>query len=120
MHWPAPFHERSPALRERRRRLVCAGALVVLALARPTSEATDEKVASPPTAAPAAPPSAQAAELRGKVVCLPEEMHAQHQTDLPTNHEHLFGFKTAEGSYYTLLRTKFSEAVFLDPKLREK
>ncbi len=59
-------------------------------------------------------------ELRGRVVCLPEEMHRIYQTDLPTNHEHLYGFKTTNGVYYTLLRTKLSEALFADPRLRDK
>jgi len=59
-------------------------------------------------------------ELRGKVVCLPEEMHRVYQTDLPTNHEHIYGFKTTNGVYYTLLRTKLSEALFADRRLREK
>ena len=59
-------------------------------------------------------------ELRGKVVCLPEEMHRVHQTDLPTNHEHIYGFKTTNGVYYTLLRTALSEALFADERLREK
>jgi|SRR5437667_11673421 len=59
-------------------------------------------------------------ELRGKVVCLPEEMHKVYQTDLPTNHEHIYGFKTTNGVYYTLLRTKLSEALFADQRLREK
>jgi hypothetical protein len=59
-------------------------------------------------------------ELRGRVVCLPEEMHRIYQTDLPTNHEHLYGFKTTNGVYYALLRTKLSEALFADPRLRDK
>jgi len=59
-------------------------------------------------------------ELRGKVVCLPEAMHRVYQTDLPTNHEHIYGFKTTNGVYYTLLRTKLSEALFADHRLREK
>ena len=59
-------------------------------------------------------------ELRGKVVCLPEEMHRVYQTDLPTNHEHIYGFKTTNGIYDTLLRTKLSEALFADQRLREK
>ena len=59
-------------------------------------------------------------ELQGKVVCLPEEMHRVYQTDLPTNHEHLYGFKTTNGIYYTLLRTKLSEALFADQRVREK
>jgi hypothetical protein len=59
-------------------------------------------------------------EMQGKVVCLPEEMHRVYQTDLPTNHEHIYGFKTTNGVYYTLLRTKLSEALFADQRLREK
>ena len=59
-------------------------------------------------------------ELRGKVVCLPEEMHRVYQTDLPTNHEHIYGLKTTNGIYYMLLRTKLSEALFADQRLREK
>ena len=62
----------------------------------------------------------QEMELQGKVVCLPEEMHRVYQTDLPTNHEHLYGFKTTNGIYYTLLRTKLSEALFADQRVREK
>ena len=59
-------------------------------------------------------------ELQGRVVCLPEEMHRIYQTDLPTNHEHLYGFKTTNGIYYTLLRTKLSEALFADARVRDK
>ena len=62
----------------------------------------------------------QEIELRGSVVCLPEEMHRVYQTDLPTSHEHIYGFKTTNGVYYTLLRTKLSEALFADERLREK
>jgi len=62
----------------------------------------------------------QEMELRGKVVCLPEEMHRIYQSDLPTNHEHIYGFKTTNGVYYTLLRTKLSEALFADQRVREK
>jgi len=58
-------------------------------------------------------------QLRGKVVCLPEEMHRIFETDLPTNHEHIYG-SDANGVYYTLLRTKLSEALFADQRLREK
>lgn len=59
-------------------------------------------------------------QLRGRVVCLPEEMHRVHHADLPTKHEHLYGFKTDDGKFYTLLRTKYSEALFADERLREK
>jgi hypothetical protein len=62
----------------------------------------------------------QKVQLRGKVVCLPEEMHRIFEIDLPTNHEHIYGFKTTNGVYYTLLRTKLSEALFADGRFREK
>jgi hypothetical protein len=59
-------------------------------------------------------------QLRGKIVCLPEEMHRKFETDLPTYHEHIYGLKTTNGVYYTLLRTSLSEALFADQRLREK
>lgn len=81
--------------------------------------------AAPPPApgqtGPSTPaPAAQPVELRGQVVCLPEQMHALHGTELPAEHEHLYGLKTTDGAFYTLLRTKLSEALFLDPRLRDK
>ena len=63
---------------------------------------------------------AEGMEFRGKVVCLAEEMHRLYQTDLPSNHEHVYGFRTVDGNYYTLLRTKYSEALFVDKRLHEK
>jgi hypothetical protein len=58
--------------------------------------------------------------VRGKVVCIPEEMHAVYRAELPTNHEHVLGFKTTNGTIYTLLRTKYSEALFADKRLQER
>jgi hypothetical protein len=53
-------------------------------------------------------------ELRGRVVCLAEN-------GKPTaNHEHIYGFKTAEGKTYKLVRTKLSEALFIDKRLHER
>ena len=66
------------------------------------------------------PQQVQEIEFRGKVVCLAEEMHRLYQADLPTNHEHVYGFRTIDGSFYTLLRTKYSEALFVDKRLHEK
>jgi hypothetical protein len=59
-------------------------------------------------------------ELRGRVVCIAEEMHRQHGAPLPTNHEHLWGLKAQDGRIYTLLRGKFSEAIFVDERIRKK
>jgi len=62
----------------------------------------------------------QEVDLRGKIVCLPESMHELYHTDLPTNHQHIWGFKTSDGTFYTLLRTKLSEALFVDEQVRKK
>ena len=59
-------------------------------------------------------------ELRGKVVCLAEEMHAHYNVELFKTHGHLYGIKTEAGKYYTLLRTSLAEALFVDERLHEK
>lgn len=65
------------------------------------------------------PPPAEV-ELRGQLICVPEEMHRLYQSELPTNHQHLYGFKVKGGGIYTLLRVKMSEALFADPALAGK
>jgi len=60
----------------------------------------------------------RAIELRGRVVCIAEEK--QHGAPLPANHTHLWGLKSSEGKLYTLLRGKFSEAIFVDERIRQK
>src|SRR2546430_12216967 len=62
-------------------------------------------------------PQATEVRLRGTVVCLAEEVHRIYQTALPTHHEHIYGFRTTNGVYYTLLRTGLSEALFADQRL---
>ncbi len=64
--------------------------------------------------------ASQEIQLRGRVVCLAEEMHRLYRADLPTNHSHVYGFRTEDGKYFTLLRTKYSEALFTDKRLHEK
>lgn len=59
-------------------------------------------------------------ELRGHIVCLAEEMQQHYQAVIPSSHEHLPGFKTTNGEYYTLLRTKTSQALFMDERLKSK
>src|SRR5690349_20523104 len=59
-----------------------------------------------PNAAWAQPPTKSGADsggkgasevtLRGRVVCLAEEMNRLHGADLPTDHPHVLGFRTAE------------------------
>ena len=65
----------------------------------------------------AAVSQAAESEFRGRVICLPEETNRVHTT---ASHEHVYGFKTQDGALYTLRRTKLSEALFLDERLRKK
>ena len=59
-------------------------------------------------------------QLEGKVVCLAEELHDRFGAQLPADHPHIYGFRTADGTLYTLLRTKLSEGLFTDERLRQK
>src|SRR5262245_56387791 len=68
----------------------------------------------------AEPNAPQTVEGRGRVVCLAEEMHQLYQVELPTGHPHLYGFKTEDGKFFTLLRNRYSQGLFVDPRLREK
>ncbi len=72
--------------------------------------------AKPPTEAP----QPKQVELHGKVVCLAEEMNTSYNAELFGNHEHLYGVKTENGEYYTLLRTSLAEALFVDKRLHAK
>jgi hypothetical protein len=59
-------------------------------------------------------------EVRGKIVCLLEEMHDRFKAELPSPHAHLYALKTAKGEYYTLMRGKISEGIFVDPRMQAK
>ncbi|MFO1497617.1 MAG: hypothetical protein U1G07_04355 [Verrucomicrobiota bacterium] len=66
------------------------------------------------------PPPGPETEAQGRIVCIPELLHQAYGTELAGEHEHLFGFQTSNGTVYTLLRTKFSDALFVDARLRAK
>ena len=72
--------------------------------------------ATPPTETP----KPEGVELKGTVVCLAEEMHTHYNVELFKTHDHLYGVKTEDGKYYTLLRTSLAEALFVDERLHEK
>ena len=63
--------------------------------------------ATPPTETP----KPAEVELKGTVVCLAEEMHTHYNVELFKTHDHLYGVKTEDGKYYTLLRTSLAEAL---------
>jgi hypothetical protein len=94
--------------------------LLMLAIAMARIAVAAESPHQGATNAPIRAQTVQEIELRGKVVCLVEEMNRLHQTNVPAQHEHLYGFKSEDGKYYTLLRSKYSEALFSDKRLAEK
>lgn len=59
-------------------------------------------------------------KFHGKIVCLAEEMHTHYKVELFNKRDHLYGVKTNDGEYYTLLRTSLAEALFVDERLHEK
>ena len=58
--------------------------------------------------------------LRGRVVCLAEQLHERFAAALPTNHDHLWALQANDGRTYTLLRSHFSEAIWLDERIRAR
>lgn len=112
--------ERSPTLDQRRYGGFWFGALIfglaVIAAAnmgRQNTETTESQVV-------AGVGTAKEIRIQGRIVCLREAMHNLYRADLPANHEHLYGFETTEGVFYTLLRTDLSEALFVDERLHQK
>jgi hypothetical protein len=61
-----------------------------------------------------------AIRVQGHVVCLEEEIQKTAGAEIRSDHRHLWGLKTRDGTLYTLLDTLQSEALFLDKRLREK
>ena len=87
---------------------LCGLVLVVVAIAAANME--DQNAETTESQSAEGVGGAQEIRIRGGLVCLAETMHDLYRADLPANHEHLYGFKTTEGVFYTLLRTNLSEA----------
>ena len=65
-------------------------------------------------------PKPQDVKLKGNILCLVEEMKTLYNVELDGEHQHLYGFKTDEDKYFTLLQTPLSKALFVDKRLHEK
>jgi hypothetical protein len=87
---------------------ILAAALFVLASIRAQSAPEPKSTAS------------EQIEIRGKVVCLLEEMHTRHALELSAQHDHQYALKTSDGKYFTLVRGRVSEAIFSDARIRAK
>src|SRR3981081_2618936 len=55
---------------------------------------------TPILAAPA-PGSQKEEHVRGRIVYLEEELQKSFGAAVPSTHEHLYGFKTSDGKYFT-------------------
>ena len=64
-------------------------------------------------------------ELRGRLVCLAEEMRERYGANVPPVHDHLLGLRVEEEAraggpaYYTILRTPISEGLFGDERFQK-
>ena len=92
--------------------------LVLAAVVAANMEGQNTETAESPSVADVE--GAKEIQVRGHLVCLAEAMHDLYRADLPADHEHLYGFETTEGTFYTLLRTNLSEALFVDKRLHQK
>ena len=92
------------------------GFAVVLLLATTVTLLAGERTPAPK----AGTNSATALELRGKMVCLSEEMQRLYAANVPEKHQHDYGFRTESGAFYSLVRTPLSEALLTDTNLHSK
>ncbi len=65
--------------------------------------------------------AARDVKLRGRIVCLTEELQRQYQVqpDCDTR-GHVYSLKTADGKLYPILPTDSAAAVWLDQRFRER
>jgi len=94
-------------------------ACCVLAVGLQNSSRADEPSGSA-TANEGTSVRAETIQVRGRVVCLPEELHQRYEAELRPGHDHIWGFKANDGKLYTLLRGVYSDAIFMDERVREK
>ncbi|MYE89644.1 hypothetical protein F4X33_11680 [Candidatus Poribacteria bacterium] len=97
---------------------LCGLVFILVAIATANMESQNAKTAKSQSANSVE--VAKEIRIRGHLVCLAEAMHDLYRADLPADHEHLYGFKTTDGAFYTLLRTNLSEALFVDKRLHQK
>lgn len=65
-------------------------------------------------------PKPKDVKIHGSIICLSEEMNKNYKVELFNEHEHLYGVKSKDGKYFTLLWTSLSEALFVDKRLHER
>jgi len=59
-------------------------------------------------------------QIKGRVVCLHEAMNKKFGMNIPTGHEHVYGFQTEDGKFYLTLKNNLSAAVYDDERVRDR
>lgn len=59
-------------------------------------------------------------QIKGRVVCLHEAMNKEFGMNIPTDHEHVYGFKTEDSKFYLILKNNLSAAVYDDERVRDR
>lgn len=59
-------------------------------------------------------------KVRGRVVCLHEELNRQYGMNMPTDHKRVYGIKASDGTLYLLLENNLSGAIFKDERVRDR
>ena len=112
--------ERGPMFDRKNYGVFWLGGLVLVLTAIATTNMQGQNAKTAESQSAESVETAKEIRIRGHLVCLAEAMHDLYRADLPADHEHLYGFKTADGMFYTLLRTDLSEALFVDERLHQK
>ena len=112
--------ERVPMFDRKNHRVFWLGGLVLALTAIATANMQGQNTKTTESQSAERVETAKEIRIRGHLVCLAEAMHDLYRADLPADHEHLYGFKTTNGVFYTLLRTNLSEALFVDERLHQK
>ncbi len=112
--------EESPMFYRQNHRVFWLGGLVLVFMAIAAANMEGQNTIATESQRTEGVEAAKEIRIRGHLVCLAEAMHDLYRADLPVDHEHLYGFKTTDGVFYTLLRTNLSEALFVDERLGKK
>jgi hypothetical protein len=105
----------------RRHSRIAIGIGIISSLLASWAEVRSAEIPSPkPGAVRAQSSSVANIEIRGRVVCLSEEMKRSFGADVPEKHTHDYGIKGTDGKYYSLVRTLKSEALLTDTNLHSK
>jgi hypothetical protein len=106
--------EKGVVVKTDRRQFIATSLLSLGALAAPVAPAAAQD--STPS-----PGEAKTSSLRGRVVCLTEELNKLHQvlTDCE-NRGHAYSLKTIDGKFHPFLPTDSAAAVWLDERLRQR